>query len=127
MTLHGTPDGVLLEAGLRNLPAGPHAFHIHAVGICSPSFEAAGGHFNPTNEAHDLLASSGPHAGDFPNIHVPQSGNLDFEAYNSRLELNGELFDADGAAIVIHRGADDYRTDPAGNAGTRIACGVISR
>jgi len=125
--LEDTPNGLLVHAILENLPEGSHSFHIHAVGQCEPPFASAGGHFNPTGATHGFLSPTGPHAGDFPNIHVPGSGALEFEAYNSMIALDDILFDADGAAIVIHDGTDDYATDPAGDAGTRIACGVIER
>jgi Cu-Zn family superoxide dismutase len=127
VTLEDTPNGILVHAILDNLPEGSHSFHIHAVGQCEPPFASAGGHFNPTGATHGFLSPTGPHAGDFPNIHVPSSGALEFEAYNPMIALDDILFDADGAAIVIHDGTDDYTTDPAGNAGTRIVCGVIER
>lgn len=121
------PHGVLLTVDLHGLPPGVHAFHVHAVGACEPPFKSAGGHFNPDGAKHGLRAADGPHAGDMPNIHVPASGELTMEIFNSRLRLDDTLFDADGAAIVIHDGPDDYATDPAGAAGARIACGVIKR
>jgi Cu-Zn family superoxide dismutase len=127
VALASTPHGVLLRVELDGLPAGTHAFHVHGVGACEPPFKSAGGHFNPDGKRHGLLAPEGPHAGDMPNIHVPASGTLTVEVYNQRLRLDSALFDADGAAIVIHAGADDYGTDPAGAAGDRIACGVIER
>ncbi|MEX2614745.1 MAG: superoxide dismutase family protein [Alphaproteobacteria bacterium] len=122
-----TPNGTLLHATLRGLPEGTHAFHVHEVGKCEPPFESAGGHANPEDTAHGLKSGSGPHAGDMPNIHVPSSGELEVEVYNERLQFDNALFDSDGAAVVIHAGADDYETDPAGAAGNRIACGVIER
>ena len=125
--LHETTHGTLLHARFTNLPPGPHAFHVHDVGICEPPFTSAGGHFNPTNVKHGIMNSEGVHAGDMPNIHVPANGALEIEVLNTMLRLDDSLFDADGAAIVIHEGPDDYVTDPAGAAGPRIACGVISR
>ncbi|MCB9929798.1 MAG: superoxide dismutase family protein [Alphaproteobacteria bacterium] len=121
------PHGVLLHAQLMNLPEGTHAFHVHGVGKCEPPFKSAGGHYNPTGAKHGLASDMGAHAGDMPNIHVPASGKLDVEVFNSQLALDDKLFDADGAAIVIHQGADDYTSDPAGAAGPRIACGVITK
>ena len=127
VTLSETPHGTLLHAKLENLPAGAHAFHVHAVGVCEPPFKSAGGHFNPTGAKHGIESAEGVHAGDMPNIHVPESGALEIEVLNTLLHLDAALFDEDGAAIVIHDGPDDYVTDPAGAAGPRIACGVITQ
>ena len=122
-----TPHGTLLHARFSNLPAGAHAFHVHAVGKCEPPFKSAGGHYNPGGKKHGIHAAEGLHVGDMPNIHVPASGSLEIEVLNTLLKLDSNLFDADGAAIVLHAGPDDYKTDPAGAAGARIACGVIAR
>ncbi len=127
VTLVQTPNGTLLHARLAGLPAGAHAFHVHTVGKCEPPFKSAGGHFNPGGHKHGLFAEGGMHAGDMPNIHVPESGALEIEVLNALLTLDASLFDDDGAAIVIHEGPDDYKTDPAGAAGPRIACGVIEK
>ncbi len=125
--LKQTPHGTLLHAKFSNLPPGAHAFHVHTVGKCEPPFKSAGGHFNPGGKKHGFMAAEGLHAGDMPNIHVPASGSLETEVLNTLLKLDSSLFDADGAAIVLHAGPDDYKTDPAGAAGARIACGVIAR
>ncbi len=126
-TLTDTPSGLLIKLVLAGVPAGEHAFHIHAVGKCdAPKFASAGGHFNPTNAKHGLMNASGPHNGDMPNIYVPADGKLEIELLNPKATL-AALFDADGSALVIHAGTDDYKTDPAGNAGDRIACGVITK
>ena len=127
VTLRETPQGTLLHAKLENLPAGAHAFHVHAVGVCEPPFKSAGGHFNPGGAKHGIDNAEGMHVGDMPNIHVPESGALEIEVLNVQLRLDASLFDEDGAAIVIHDGPDDYVTDPAGAAGPRIACGVITQ
>ena len=127
VTLSATPQGTLLHATLESLPAGAHAFHVHAVGVCEPPFKSAGGHFNPEGKMHGINNPEGMHAGDMPNIHVPASGALEIEVLNAQLRLDDALFDEDGAAIVIHEGPDDYVTDPAGAAGPRIACGVITQ
>jgi len=126
--LNQTPAGVLLRLSLKGLPAGERAFHIHAVGRCEPPFTSAGGHFNPAGHKHGLLVGPG-HAGDMPNLHVPASGVLTVEILNAAVTLEkgkpNSLFQSGGTSIVIHAGKDDYKSDPAGNAGDRIACGVI--
>ena len=127
-TLTSTPSGVLINLDLTAIPAGEHAFHIHAVGKCEPPFESAGGHFNPGQHKHGMMAGEA-HAGDMPNLHVPQNGDLSIEVVNTAVTLDKgkphSLFDNDGSALVIHAKADDYKSDPAGNAGDRIACGVV--
>jgi len=130
VNLTQTPRGVLINLSVKGLPPGEHAFHVHAVGKCEgPGFTTAGGHFNPDNHKHGLLAAEGAHAGDMPNLHIPQSGDLTVEVVNAAVTLDkgkpNSLFDADGSAIVIHAGSDDYKTDPTGEAGGRIACGVV--
>jgi Cu-Zn family superoxide dismutase len=129
VALTSTQGGVLLRLDLTAMPPGDHAFHIHAVGKCeAPDFKSAGGHFNPGQTKHGLMNEGGPHAGDMPNLHVPDSGKLTIEVLNPMVTLSKKtaLLDEDGSAIVIHAGLDDYQTDPAGNAGDRIACGVIA-
>ncbi len=124
-------QGVRIFAQADNVPPGVHAFHIHETGQCDPpDFESAGGHYNPTDKQHGWDSPQGPHAGDFANVHVHEDGRLTVEYFTDAVTLGeGEttLFDGDGSAIVMHEGADDYQTDPAGDAGARIACGVIAR
>jgi superoxide dismutase, Cu-Zn family len=128
-TLQQVTDGVLIIADLAAIPSGTHAMHLHTTGSCTPTFEAAGGHFNPTGARHGYRNPEGPHAGDLPNIHLQANGTLRVEVYARGLRLTGDggLLDDDGAALVIHQFADDYATDPSGAAGDRIACGVIRR
>ena len=129
VTLTQTPRGVLLALSVKGLPPGEHAFHVHAVGKCEPPFDSAGGHFNPDGHKHGMLAAEGAHAGDMPNLHIPAGGELTVEVLNASITLEkgkpNSVFDTDGSAIVIHAGKDDYSTDPTGNAGGRIACGVV--
>ena len=124
-----TPHGVLLKLSVKGIPPGEHAFHVHAVGKCEPPFTSAGGHFNPASKKHGMQAAEGQHAGDMPNLYIPANGELVVEVANPMISLvKGQpntVFDADGSAIIIHAGVDDYKTDPTGNAGDRIACGVI--
>jgi Cu-Zn family superoxide dismutase len=133
-TLHlqQTRNGVRIVGDLTGLPAGTHGIHLHQTGRCEgPAFTTAGGHFNPAARHHGLDNPAGPHAGDLPNIVVPASGRVSVRLLDERVTLDsagtGGLFDSDGTAIVVHAAADDQRSDPAGNSGSRIACGVITK
>ena len=124
--------GVLIEVTLTKAPPGVHAFHVHDAGKCEPpKFDSAGPHFNPAAKKHGLLEAAGPHAGDLPNVYVPDSGSLTFEFLASGVTLKAgdarSLFDANGAALVLHAKGDDYKTDPSGAAGDRFACGVVEK
>ncbi len=123
VSISESPHGILVDARFQGLPSGVHAFHIHETGQCEP-FSAAGGHLNPHGTAHGFMDPDGYHAGDMPNIHVGGGRSLRVSVFVPGITLH-HLFDHDGSAIVIHAGADDYSTDPAGAAGDRIACGVI--
>jgi Cu-Zn family superoxide dismutase len=127
--LKQTAGGVLIAITLKGIAPGQHAVHIHEVGKCEPPFTSAKGHFNPDKHKHGLMADNGGHAGDMPNLHVPASGELSVEILNKAVTLKkgaaNSVFDDDGSALVIHAKADDYKSDPAGEAGDRIACGVI--
>ena len=129
--LRQTRRGVKIRLNASGLPEGTHAFHIHAVGKCdTPDFKSAGPHFNPSGKKHGTKNPEGSHAGDLPNIEVGKDGRAKASALATGVTLgDGEnsLFHRDGTALVIHEKADDYMTDPAGNAGARIACGVIKQ
>lgn len=122
-------DGkVSLSLALAGLPPGTHGFHLHTTGTCTgPDFKSAGGHLNPHGKQHGTENPAGSHLGDLPNLVVGNDGGitLSIPLEGTRSELMSSLFDADGTAIVIHDKPDDYKTDPAGNAGGRIACGEL--
>lgn len=130
VTFAATPSGMAhVTAELSGLEAGVRGFHVHEVGECDAAggFESAGGHYAGDHE-HGVV-DGGPHPGDFPNIHIPESGVLTVEYFTDRISVGSDgenpLADADGSAVMIHSGADDYTSQPAGDAGDRIACGVI--
>lgn len=122
--------GILhVNVQVRGLPEGLHGIHIHAIGQCSPTFAAAGGHHNPLGHTHGLDSPTGAHAGDLPNLVVNGAGNGHLNTTSDRATLSAgptSIFDLDGSALVIHFGEDDQVTNPTGNSGSRIACGVIS-
>ena len=123
------PAGVLIKLSLKGVPAGEHAFHVHGAGKCEPPFTTAGGHFNPDNKKHGIMADAGHHAGDMPNLHIASDGALSVEVVNASVTLDkgkpNSLYGPNGTALIIHAGKDDYKSDPTGEAGGRIACGVV--
>lgn len=120
-------DGTLsLSLRVKGIPPGRHGAHVHMVGKCEgPAFASAGGHWNPTQHKHGLENPQGQHAGDMPNLTVAADGTGTL-AYPLRNATRDGLLDGDGSAMVIHAGVDDQMTDPSGNSGDRIACGVFA-
>ena len=122
--------GVHISGALTGVPNGEHGFHIHETGTCDAAtkFESAGAHFEPGDKKHGTENPDGPHAGDLLNITADDNGNASVDLHNPNgilAEGANSLADADGLALVLHADPDDYETDPSGNSGDRIACGVI--
>lgn len=130
-TLHEVQGGVKIDMDVSQLPPGIHALHVHAVGKCEgPDFKSAGPHFNPEGKKHGTQNPDGPHAGDLPNFEVGADGRAKTSVVATRVSLGdgaNSLFQSNGTALVIHEKADDDLTDPAGNAGSRIACGAVQK
>lgn len=125
-------DGLTFKIKAEGLPPGEHGIHVHEKGECTPpSFESAGSHFNPTDKEHGFNNLKGFHLGDLPNVEVGPDGRLEAVVTTAELTLKpsqqNSILDNDGSALVIHEKADDYKTDPSGNSGDRIACGVINK
>jgi Cu-Zn family superoxide dismutase len=129
-TLRQTAHGLVLSLSLTGVDPGAHALHVHETGLCVPPFDTAGGHFNPGGRAHGFAHPQGAHAGDLPNVYVGPDGQGQVDVFLPGLVLErGDgtpVVDADGAALVVHAKRDDYRSDPSGEAGGRVACGVIA-
>jgi Cu-Zn family superoxide dismutase len=124
-------DGVAMAVQVQGLPPGEHGLHVHAAGKCDdPEFKSAGGHFNPGNKKHGHDNPEGPHAGDLPNLKVGPDGKGEAQGKLVGATLGegpASLLGPQGTALVVHAGPDDGKTDPAGNSGARIACGVVAR
>lgn len=124
--------GVTINLQASDLPEGEHGFHIHETGKCeAPDFKSAGGHFNPADVSHGTESEDGPHAGDMENLEVSADGMVEKEIMNEKVTLaegeDNSLLKEGGTALVIHAGADDMESQPSGDAGDRIACGVIEK
>lgn len=126
LSLMDMDGGVHISGELTNVPNGDHGFHIHETGVCDAAtkFESAGAHFEPGDNKHGTENPDGPHAGDLMNVTANDDGQATVDLHNPNVTL-ATLLDADGAAVVLHADADDYKTDPSGNSGDRFACGVI--
>jgi Cu-Zn family superoxide dismutase len=122
--------GLSISVGLAGLTPGTHGIHLHTTGSCdAPDFQTAGGHLNPGVREHGAANPRGAHLGDLPNVAIGANGagTVSATLLLPRAEALAAIFDADGTAIVVHEAADDNRTDPSGNSGKRIACGVFTR
>ncbi|GAA0269867.1 superoxide dismutase family protein [Alteraurantiacibacter aestuarii] len=127
--LYRTGGDMTLTVALTGFDQGIHAVHLHQTGNCEASdFTSAGGHLNPLGKAHGSLNPGGSHLGDLPNAMIGANGlgTISSTLRGDATQVSAWLFDDDGTAIVVHAGLDDYRTDPAGAAGGRIACGVLT-
>ncbi|MDP4549575.1 superoxide dismutase family protein [Alkalihalobacillus macyae] len=124
-------SGTMIQLDASNLPEGTHGFHIHETGSCeAPDFKSAGGHFNPADASHGTMSEDGPHAGDLENLEVSADGTVQKEIMNEKVTLekgkDNSLLKESGTALVIHASEDDNTSQPSGDAGDRIACGVIA-
>lgn len=122
-------DDTTLTVTYRGAANAVHGVHLHTTGRCEAPFTSAGGHLNPSNRQHGTENPQGSHLGDLPNLRLNGAGvgSISAKLGASSADLQSALFDGDGTAIVVHADPDDYRTDPSGNSGARIACGVLRR
>ena len=128
--LYGNGSEVSLSVALAGFDPGTRGIHLHTTGSCeAPGFTSAGGHLNPHGHQHGTENPQGAHLGDLPNVTIGATGGGTVSATlrDTRADALAAVFDADGTAIVVHAGPDDYRTDPSGNSGDRVACGVFAR
>ena len=125
--IYATPSGFgRVLVSLKDMPPGVHAIHVHEKGACAaPEFTSAGGHLALGKE-HGIESKDGPHPGDLPNLHVPSSGAIMVEYFAPNLPMTA-IFDSDGSSVIVHAKADDYKSQPSGDAGGRIACGVLEK
>jgi Cu-Zn family superoxide dismutase len=124
LTLMEESNRIATTGRLTGLPPGEHGIHLHTVGKCEgPKFTSAGDHWNPTNRQHGTKNPQGPHSGDMPNITVARDSSSSVDITSAGSDI--ALLDSDGAAVVVHAKPDDYRSQPSGNSGDRIACGVV--
>ncbi len=130
-TLSAAANGVKIALNLHDLPAGEHGIHVHQTAKCEgPDFKSAGGHFNPDTKHHGLQNPEGPHAGDIPNFTADVKGKAKTTVVAAGVTLGDDahsVFTGGGTALVVHAKADDGKTDPSGNSGDRIACGLITK
>lgn len=126
---HATDKGVMMSLEVSGMTPGVHGLHLHTTGACTgPDFTSAGGHWNPTNRKHGLESTEGAHMGDLPNLTIGADGKGKLQTILQGATLSGgahPMLDADGTAIVMHAGPDDNKTDPSGNSGGRLLCGVV--
>jgi Cu-Zn family superoxide dismutase len=128
VTFTQSGDRVKVVANLSGLPAGPHGFHIHEKGDCSASDGmSAGGHFNPIGKPHGHYQTAERHAGDMPSIVADASGNATLTVTLDTIAVGSGAADIVGKSVIVHKDADDYKTQPTGNSGARVACGVIRK
>ena len=130
VTLTEDSNGVTIKVDASAIPAGTHGVHLHEKGLCEgPKFESAGAHWNPTSKQHGRDNPMGAHLGDLANFEIPESGTATTSFLVGGVTMNGAanaLADADGTSLVVHAKADDYKTDPSGNSGDRVACAVLA-
>jgi Cu-Zn family superoxide dismutase len=127
LTLSDASGGIMIMGSLHGVAPGEHGIHLHMTGACEPTFAAAGGHWNPSGKQHGQNNPNGAHFGDLQNITAGADSTVSVHLTSPGGTLKGAnmLLDADGAAVVIHAAADDYKSDPSGNSGDRIACGAV--